>query len=76
MLYLRHRMLKERLECLDDLVMPFGKLNDLRAIGLEPLEPCNSRILRNVDPSKSFAYLGRFLPLRIGRGSDMTTLNA
>jgi hypothetical protein len=50
MLYLRHRMLKER-QCLADLVTAFRKLNDLRAIGLEPLEPCDSRILRNVDPS-------------------------
>ena len=50
-------MLKER-RCLALLVTAFGKLNDLRAIGLKPFEPCNSHILRNVDPSKSFACLG------------------
>lgn len=81
LLYLRYRMLEER-QYLADLVTALGKLYDLRAIGLEPLELRNYHILRNVDLSKSFAYLGKswkgtvqFYRPASGEIVDMTTLN-
>ena len=81
LLYLRHRMLNEQW-CLAILVTAFGKLHDIRAIGLEPFEAHNSDILRTVDPSKSFAYLGKsadetvqFYHPASGETVDMTTLN-